>query len=78
MFYAIGHYLVDERDEYLPMLMVRQSLVASGFALSLATMWGFLESFDLVFHLDAYWVAVAWFGGLGLGQCVNHLIARRV
>ena len=78
MFYAIGRYLVDERDEYLRMLMVRQSLVASGFALSLATMWGFLESFDLVFHLDAYWIAVAWFGGLGLGQCVNHLIARRV
>ncbi len=78
MFAAIGRYLVDERDEYLRMLMVRQSLVASGFALSLATMWGFLESFDLVFHLDAYWIAVAWFGGLGLGQCVNHRIARRV
>ena len=77
MFAAIGRYLVDERDEYLRMLMVRQSLIASGFALSLATMWGFLDSFDLIFHLDGYWVAVAWFGGLGLGQCVNNVIARR-
>ncbi len=77
MFAAIGRYLVDERDEYLRMLMVRQSLVASGFALSCATIWGFLESFDLVLHLDSYWVAVAWFGGLGIGDCVNRIIARR-
>ncbi len=77
MFAAIGRYLIEERDEYLRMLMVRQSLVASGFALSCATIWGFLESFDLVAHLDAYWVAVAWFGGLGIGSCVNAAIARR-
>src|SRR4051812_23007976 len=44
IFVAIGRYLVDERDEYLRMLLVRQSLIASGFALSLATVWGFLES----------------------------------
>ena len=77
MFAAIGRYLIEERDEYLRMLMVRQSLVASGFALSCATFWGFLESFDLVAHLDAYWDAVAWFGGLGVGACVNRVIARR-
>lgn len=76
MFAAIGRYLLEESDEYLKMLMVRQSLVASGFALSVATIWGFLESFDLVAHLDSYWVAVAWFGGLGLGECVNRAIAR--
>lgn len=76
MFAAIGRYLLEESDEYLKMLMVRQSLVASGFALSISTVWGFLESFDLVAHLDSYWVAVAWFGGLGLGECVNRIIAR--
>ena len=32
--------------------MVRQTLWASGFALSVATVWGFLESFDLVGHVD--------------------------
>lgn len=77
MFAAMGRYLVEERDEYLQMLMVRQTLVASGFALSCATVWGFLESFDLVAHLDAYWVAVAWFGGLGIGDCVNRIAARQ-
>ena len=73
IFAAIGRYLVEEQDEYVRMLMVRQTLWASGFALSLATIWGFLESFDLAGHIDAYYVAVAWFGGLGLGACINRL-----
>ena len=73
IFAAIGRYLVEEEDEYIRMLMVRQTLWASGFALSLATIWGFLESFDLAGHIDAYYIAVAWFGGLGLGACINRL-----
>ena len=73
VFAAIGRYLVDEQDEYVRMLMVRQTLWATGFALSAATIWGFLESFDLVDHVDAYYVAVLWFGGLGLGACMNRL-----
>ncbi|QNA82684.1 hypothetical protein G4G27_00675 [Sphingomonas sp. So64.6b] len=76
IFIAIGRYLIEETDEYVRMLMVRQTLWASGFALSLATIWGFLESFDLVGHIDAYYVAVLWFGGLGLGACMNKLMLR--
>ena len=73
IFVAIGRYLVEEQDEYVRMLMVRQTLWASAFALSLATIWGFLESFGLAGHIDAYYLAVAWFGGLGLGACINRL-----
>jgi hypothetical protein len=73
IFGAIGRYLVEEQDEYIRMLMVRQTLWASGFALSVATVWGFLENFDLVEHVDAYSVAIVWFGGLGLGACINRL-----
>jgi hypothetical protein len=73
IFAAIGRYLIEERDEYVRMLMVRQTLIASGFALSFATIWGFLESFDLVRHVESYYVAILWFGGLGLGACVNKL-----
>ncbi len=73
VFGAIGRYLVEEEDEYQRMLMVRQTLWASGFALSLATLWGFLESFDLVGHVEAYYIAIAWFAGLGLGACINRL-----
>jgi hypothetical protein len=73
VFATVGRYLVDERDEYLRMLMARQTLWASGFALSLATIWGFLESFELVDHIDAYYIAVVWFFGLGVGAVMNKL-----
>lgn len=77
IFVAIGRYLVEERDEFVRMLMVRQTLVASGFALSIATIWGFLESFGLAPHVEAYWLAVIWFGGLGIGACINKLTLGR-
>ena len=73
IFAAIGRYLVEEQDEFVRMLMIRQTLWASGFALSAATIWGFLENFNLVGHADGYWVAIAWFFGLGLGRIVNKL-----
>ena len=73
VFTAIGRYLVEEQDEYLRMLMIRQALWASGFALSIATIWGFLESFDLVGHIETYYISVLWFGGLGVGECANKL-----
>ena len=73
IFVAIGRYLVEEQDEYVRMLMVRQVLWASGFALSLATVWGFLDSFDLVGHADGYYIVIAWFFGLGIGGIVNKL-----
>ncbi len=77
IFGAIGRYLIEESDEYVRLLTVRQTLIASGLALSVATAWGFLESFDLAPHFDAYWIAVIWFAGLGLGSCVNRLLCGR-
>jgi hypothetical protein len=73
IFAAIGRYLVEEPDEYVRMLMVRQTLWASAIALSVATVWGFLESFELVGHIEFYYIAVIWFGGLGLGACINRV-----
>ena len=73
MFWAVGRLLVEEQDEYQRMLFVRQSLVATGFTLSVATIWGFLENFRLVTHVDAFYIAILWFAGLGLGSCYNWL-----
>lgn len=73
VFAAMGRYLVKEHDEYVRMLMVRQSLWASGFALSLATIWGSLESFELVGHIDAYHIAIVLFLGLGIGSVITKL-----
>ncbi len=73
VFWAIGRLLVEETDEYQRMLLVRQSLVASAFALSIATVWGFLENVGLVPHVDAFYIAILWFAGLGVGSLVNRL-----
>lgn len=73
IFAAMGRYLVEEQDEYVRMLMVRQILWASGLTLSLATIWGFLDNFGLVGHADGYWLLVVWFMGLGVGAIVNKV-----
>ena len=70
-FYAVAMLIIEHEDEFIRMLVVRQILVATGFALSIATVWGFLENFELVPHVPAYWVAILWFGGFGLGGFVN-------
>ena len=70
---AMGRYLVEESDEYLRAMEVRKSLIATGFMLTVTTCWGFLQSFDLLPHEDFYWAAVIWFGGLGVGSCVQAL-----
>ena len=77
MLASIGAYLVEETDEYLRMLMVRQTLWASAFSLSIAKVWGFLENFGQVEHVESYVVAVLWFAGLGLGALVNRLTLGR-
>lgn len=73
IFAAIGGYIVEETDEYQRMLLVRQTLYASGFMLAILTVWGFLESFDMVGHIPVYWASVLWFAGLGLGRVINWL-----
>ena len=73
VFWAVGRLLVEEQDEFQRVLLVRQSLVATAFALSIATVWGFLEAVGLVPHVDAYFIAILWFAGLGVGSLVNWL-----
>ncbi len=73
VFWAVGRLIVEETDEFLRMLTVRQTLIASAITLSAATVWGFLESADLVPHIDAYWYAVVWFLGLFAGALVNRI-----
>ena len=77
VFVVLARLLVEMRDEYVRLLLVRQSLVATGFALSLTTAWGFLESFAHVPHVPGYCAAVAWFAGLGVGGAANWWLERR-
>ena len=73
IFYAYGMLIVEQKDEFIRMLVLRQLIIATGLALSFATVWGFLEYFGLVAHIYAYYVAVVWVVGFGLGGVVNRI-----
>ena len=55
-------------DEYLRMRIVEQTLIATGFLLVAASLYGFLNVFDLAPRLDAYLVVPVWAVGLGVGR----------
>ena len=71
--YAYGMLIIEQKDEFIRMLIIRQVLIGTGIALSLATVWGFLEEFGLVAHVYPYYVAIAWILGIGFGGFVNRI-----
>lgn len=73
VFWAMLRRIVEEADEYQRLLLVRQILIASGFALTIATIWGFLENFGMVEHVEAFYITVLWFFGVGIGAFYNRL-----
>ena len=71
MVWAMARLLAEETDEYLRYRMVRSSLFGLGMLLTLATVWGFFEQFDLVPHVPT-WAAVPVFAlGLGFANCTR-------
>ncbi|MBU7579080.1 MAG: hypothetical protein KAF27_01215, partial [Porphyrobacter sp.] len=68
MIWAMGRYLVEETDEYLRYRMVRAAIMSLGMVLAIGIFWGFLETFELVPHVWAWWVLPVWAVGLGLAQ----------
>ncbi|XUU61512.1 hypothetical protein ACRAQ6_04375 [Erythrobacter sp. HA6-11] len=72
-FWAIGSFIVELKDEFIRMLNVRQSLIATAISMSAASIWGFLENFGQVPHVDAYWWPIVWFFGLGIGALANKI-----
>jgi hypothetical protein len=71
--WALGRLLVEEQDEYLRSLTVRQFMVATGFTLTVTSIWGFLDAFDQVPHMPMYWAFIIWCMGLGVGTVVNEM-----
>lgn len=68
MIRAMALLLRDEQDEYLRMRVVNQSLAATGFLLTIATLYGFLNAFDVAPRLDSWAAFPVWAVGLGLGR----------
>lgn len=73
LFWAVGMFILETKDEFLRMLLVRQQLIATGFAMSVACVWGFLEEFQLVGHVEAFWIVVLWAVGQPVGMIFNRI-----
>jgi hypothetical protein len=71
MVWAMACLIAEEEDEYLRHRYIRSSLFGLGGLLTLATVWGFFEQFDLVPHAPS-WMAVPIFAlGLGIAHCTR-------
>lgn len=74
VFWAVMRFLVEERDEFIRLLQVRQCLFATGFCLTIMTIWEFLQNFDLVpAGNGGFGAAFFWFLGLGFGALYNRI-----
>lgn len=69
--WVYGALIVEEKDEFLRMLHVRQGLIATGIALTLAAVWGFLETYYIVDHVAAFWWPTIWCMGFLVGGLAN-------
>lgn len=74
VFWAVMRLLIEEPDEFVKLLHVRQCLVATGFCLTIMTIWEFLQNFELVPPGNfGFGAAFFWFMGLGVGALYNKL-----
>ena len=71
MIRAMALLLREESDEYLRMRIVNQSLAATGFLLTVSTLYGFLNAFDIAPRVDAWAAFPLWAVGLGLGRLIQ-------
>ncbi|QZH76090.1 MAG: hypothetical protein JY451_05900 [Erythrobacter sp.] len=73
VFWIFARLVVEERDEFQRLLYVRQGMVATGLALTAAAVWGFLETYLPVGHVEAFWWPTIWCFGLGVGALYNRV-----
>lgn len=70
--WTVFRLLVEETDEYMRMMFIRQTLFATGFCLSVMTVWEFLQNYDVVSNDNhGFGTTFVWFIGLGIGAILN-------
>ena len=74
VFWTVARLLVEETDEYMRMLFVRQTLFATAFCLTVMTVWEFLQNYEVVPPGNGgFGAAFFWFMGLGFGAIWNRV-----
>ena len=78
VFWTIFRLLAEESDEFIRMMLVRQVLIATGFCLSVMTVWEFLQNYEVVpAGNGGFGTGFFWLVGLGIGAIWNAVTLRR-
>ena len=78
VFWTIFRLLTEESDEFMRMMLVRQTLFATGFCLSIMTVWEFLQNFDVLPDgTGGFGATFMWFVGFGVGAVWNAIVLRQ-
>jgi hypothetical protein len=79
VFWAVMRLLIEEPDEYLRTLLVRQVMIATGFCLTVMTVLEFLRNSDLLtWDSGGFGAIYYWFAGLAIGGIYNRITVGRV
>lgn len=74
VFWAVMRLLVEETDEFIRLLLVRQCLVATGFCLTIVTVLEWLRNYEIIGAGNGgFGAAFFWFIGLGVGAAYNRV-----
>ena len=76
VFWSLGRYIVEIRDEYQRLLEVRKALIATGITMTIVSIWGFEEMLADAPHLAAFYIPLIWFGSFGFGAWINRVVER--
>ena len=75
--WTIMRLIIEETDEYLRMLHVKQNLFATGFCLTVMTVWEFLQNYNVVSQdSQGFGTTFVWFMGLGIGAIYLRFTTR--
>jgi hypothetical protein len=74
VFWLIGRYL-NETDEYTRKTQTDALLIGGAATLSFATVWGFLDLYEVLPPLWSFWLLPMFFVVYGLASCLPRLRA---
>jgi len=76
MLVVVGLYLAEEKDEFVRNMQIQSLLGGIGGTLAVVSVWGFLENFTQVRHLDLFLVYPLFWVFVGISTVVVRLRYR--
>ena len=73
---VVGLYVAEESDEFERSIIVQSMLWGLGGALSVSTIWGFLEDFANAPHISTFYVYIFFWIFMGISQPLIRLRYR--